>query len=116
VSRLLTAVANGATTAILDPLIAHELSYALPRLRKPMSHADVAGYLLQVLGWDGIRGDVDLLSDAIRTWRDGPGVAFVDAYLMVRGIGENRPNYTKNFRDLANRGVTVPTPLFGADN
>jgi predicted nucleic acid-binding protein len=109
--RLLTAVANGQTTAIVDPLVAHELSYALPRLRKQMTRADVAGYLLQVLSWSGVRGDVDLLSDAVRIWRDSPGVAFVDTYLMARGLRENRPIFTKNLRDFANRGVTVPDPL-----
>jgi predicted nucleic acid-binding protein len=109
--RLLSAVANGATMTILDPLVVHELSYALPRLRKQMTRVDVAGYILQVLSWPGIRGDVDLLSNAIRVWRDTPGIAFVDAYLIARGLRENRPIFTKNLRDFANSSVTVPNPL-----
>lgn len=109
--RLLTAVATGNQVAVLDPLVAHELSYALPRLRKQMTRADIADYLLQVLSWDGIRGETDLLTDTIRIWRAATGIGFVDAYLAARGRRESRPIYTKNRRHFEGRGVVLPDPL-----
>jgi predicted nucleic acid-binding protein len=109
--RLLAAVATGKTAALLDPLVAHELTYALPRLRKQMTRTDMADYLLQVLSWDGIRGETDVLSDAIRIWRDTSRVGFVDAYLVAKGRRDNRPIYTKNLRDFAGHGITTPDPL-----
>jgi predicted nucleic acid-binding protein len=111
--RFLTAVARGEITAVVDPLVAHEITYALPRLRQQMTRADVATYLLQVLSWDGIRGDKDLLADAVRLWRDSPGRGFVDAYLLARGLREDRPIYTKNHRQFAGSGATCPNPLPG---
>jgi predicted nucleic acid-binding protein len=109
--RFLSAVARGGETVVIDPLVAHEITYALPRLRKQMARVDVANYVLQVLTWTGVRGDKDLLAQAVRIWRDRPGVGFVDAFLLARALWENRPISSKNRRDLANQGADVPDPL-----
>ena len=109
--RFLAAVSRGDIQAILDPLVAHELSYVLPRLIKQMTRRDVAGYILQVLSWEGVRGEKDLLADAVSIWRDAPTVAFVDAFLLARAQRESRLIYSKNLRDVLGRGAVAPDPL-----
>ncbi|HVC35784.1 MAG TPA: type II toxin-antitoxin system VapC family toxin [Chloroflexota bacterium] len=109
--RFLAAVSRGELLAILESVVAHELTSVLPRLIKQMTRRDVAGYLLQVLSWEGIRGDKDILADGVGLWRDVPNLAFVDAYLLARAIREGRPIYSKNLRDVGGHGAVVPNPL-----
>ncbi len=109
--EFLEAVQKGRVRARLDPLVLHELSYALPHYRKGMARAEVAEYLLAIVGWEGIDGDKVPLVDAVVRWRDTPGIAFVDAYLASVALREGRPVYTKNVAELAAQGVVVPDPL-----
>jgi predicted nucleic acid-binding protein len=111
--RFLTAVEAGQVRAQMDPLVLPELSYVLPRFFKQMTRRDVADYLLVVLGWTGIVGEKALLADSVELWRDTPGLAFVDAYLVTRAKGENRPIYSKNVEDIRPLGAAVPDPLPG---
>ncbi len=109
--RFLEAVERGDIRARLDPLVAHELTYALPHYRKGMTRADVATFLLAVLAWNGIVGDRDSLVDAVLRWRDSARLAFVDAYLAAVARADACPVYTKNVRDLASQGAVTPDPL-----
>jgi predicted nucleic acid-binding protein len=109
--RFLRAVERGAVAAWLDPMVLHELSYALPRYAKQMTREDVARYLLSVLGWQGIEGDKDLMIDIVHRWQHAPGLSFVDAYLGARAAREARPVFTINIRDLEGQGAEVPQPL-----
>jgi predicted nucleic acid-binding protein len=109
--RFLAALARGDIRARLEPLILHELSYALPRYAKQMRRDDVAAYLLMVLGWDGIQGEKDVLADAVERWRRTPGLSFADAYLAALATQQQCPVYTKNVRELSGQGVSVPEPL-----
>lgn len=72
--------------AHLEPIVVHELSYALPHYRKGMTRAQVAEYLLAVLAWDGVVADTDLLIQTVERWRDAKGLAFVVAYLASRAV------------------------------
>jgi predicted nucleic acid-binding protein len=109
--RFLTAVEQGAIHARLDPLVAHELTYALPHYRKGMTRPEVGTFLLTILSWDGIVGDKGRLVNAVLRWRSSPRLAFVDAYLAATAYAEECPVFTKNVRDLTGQGIVVPDPL-----
>jgi predicted nucleic acid-binding protein len=107
----LIALERGLAEAHLDPLVLHELSYALPHYIKQMARDDVAEFLLMVLSWDGIHGDKDRMVDAVERWRTTPGLAFVDAYLAALAHEWRAPIYTKNIRELRGQDVEVPSML-----
>ena len=109
--RFLEALAAGRLQAQIDPIVFHELSYALPHYRKEMTRANIAEYLLAILAWDGLTGDKNLLAMAIERWRSTPGLAFVDAYLAARATSDGAPVYSKNVNELRAQGVDVPNPL-----
>ncbi len=112
--RFLEAVQRGEVSARLEPLVLHELSYALPHYRKEMSRLEVAEYLLAVLAWDGIVGEKGVLVDAVQRWRDAPRLAFVDAYLAALANRGSCPVYTKNVDELTRQGAHVADPLPGS--
>ena len=107
----LRALARGQVQAHLEPIILHELSYALPRYVKQMKREDVAAYLLMVLSWTGVQGEKDAMAEAVERWWQTPSVAFVDAYLATLAVRRGCPVYTKNVRDLQGQGIEVPQPL-----
>jgi predicted nucleic acid-binding protein len=107
----LAALATGTNEATIEPIVLHELSYALPRFVKQMTPGDVARYMLGVLQWPGVQGDKDLLTDAVRRWAQSPAIGFADAYLAALATQRGCPVYTKNVRDLTAQGVAVPDPL-----
>jgi predicted nucleic acid-binding protein len=109
--RFVDALEAGRVTARLEPLILHELSYALPRYLKQMTRADVAEYLLIVLSWEGVQGEKGLMVDAVGRWRATPGLSFADAYLAALAAEQGRPIYSKNVRELVGQGVQVIDPL-----
>jgi predicted nucleic acid-binding protein len=107
----LRSLAAGRAHARLEPLILHELSYALPRYIKQMTRSDVAEYLLMVLGWDGITGEKHVMIDTVERWRDTSGLSFADAYLAAVAQARGCPVYTKNVRELRGQGAMTPVPL-----
>jgi predicted nucleic acid-binding protein len=109
--QFLAAVERGAVRARIEPIVLHELSYALKHYVKQMSRDDVAQYLLMVIGWKGIQGEKDVLVDAVERWRRTPHLAFVDAYLAALALQRSCPVYTKNARELEGQGIGVPQPL-----
>jgi predicted nucleic acid-binding protein len=109
--RFLFAVEQGEVPAHLEPLILHELSYALPHYVKQMTRAQVAEYLLMVLSWKGVQGDKDLMVDAVERWRSTSGLSFTDAYLAALARRRQCAVYTKNVREFEGQGVAVPQPL-----
>lgn len=109
--QFLEAVQQGRVEVRLEPVVLHELSYALPHFRKGMNRAEVADYLLAVLAWEGIGGNKDLLVAAVQRWRDTPRLAFVDAYLAALAHAEACPVYTKNITELRLQGAKVPDTL-----
>jgi predicted nucleic acid-binding protein len=109
--NFLAALAEGRLRARVEPLILHELSYALPRYVKQMTHDDIAAYLLMVLGWDGVQGDKGVMADAVERWWPTPGLSFADAYLAALAAQQECAVYTKNVRELVGQGVEVPQPL-----
>lgn len=60
----LALVEQGRIRAHLEPLILHELSYALPRHRKQITPTQGAEILLMILSWHGVRGENCLMIDA----------------------------------------------------
>jgi predicted nucleic acid-binding protein len=109
--RFLAALEQGRMHAHLEPMILHELSYALPRYVQQMTRQDVADYLLMVLSWDGVRGQKDVMAAAVDRWRSTAGLSFADAYLAARAAERNCPIYSKNVRELSRQGVSVPSSL-----
>ena len=109
--RFLAALERGRVQAHLEPLILHELSYALPHYVKQMTRQQVAEYLLMVLSWDGVQGDKAVMVDAVQRWQGTPGLSFVDAYLASLAAERSCPVYSKNVRELKAQGVTVPDSL-----
>src|SRR5690349_5491705 len=98
--RFLAALEAGDVSARLEPLILHELSYALPHYLKQMTRADMAEYLLMVLAWPGVRGDKATMIDAVQRWRVSAGLAFADAYLAALASRERTVVFTKNVDEL----------------
>lgn len=109
--EFLNAVERGSVSVTIEPLVLHELSYALPHYVKQMTRDQVGEYLLMVLNWDGVQADKDLLVETVMRWRATPGLAFVDAYLASLAHQRNCPVYSKNVKELTAQGVDVPTHL-----
>ncbi|MBI2964752.1 MAG: PIN domain-containing protein [Chloroflexi bacterium] len=107
----LEAIEEARLQARLDPMVLHELSYALPHYRRGMSRDEVAEYLLVILAWEGIVADKSTLIQSVERWRDTDGLGFVDAYLAVVASTEGAPVYSKNVRELRGQGVVVPDRL-----
>jgi predicted nucleic acid-binding protein len=107
----LRALEHGHVRARLEPIILHELSYALPRFIKQMTRQHVGAYLAMVLGWDGVQGEKDVMANTVQRWRNTPGLSFADAYLTVAATRMECPVFTKNIRDFTRQGVAVPVPL-----
>jgi predicted nucleic acid-binding protein len=111
--RFLAGLESGSLRAQLEPLVLHELSFALRRYIRQMSRADVAEYLLMVLAWDGVEADKDLLIEVVERWAAHSSLAFVDAYLAAVAVRRGVPVYSKNVRELAGQGIEVPALLPG---
>lgn len=109
--RFLAALEQGRVRARLDPLVLHELSYALRHYLRHLTRDQVAQYLQTVLTWRGIEGEKALLSDAVERWRTTAALSFVDAYLGALAGRDGCTVYSKNVRDFAAQGLTVPNPL-----
>jgi predicted nucleic acid-binding protein len=111
----LGALRDGRVRAHLDPLVLHELSYALPRYMQQLQadRQELAAFLLMILSWPGVEGDKETMIDTVQRWSGSPGLAFVDAYLAVRAGQRGCPIYTKNARELERQGVSVPRALPG---
>jgi predicted nucleic acid-binding protein len=107
----LAALEQGSLRAHLEPIILHEISYALPRYIKQMTRDDIAAYLLMVLSWPGVQGEKDAMVDTVDRWWRTPGLAFADAYLAALAVRRACVVYTKNISELVGQGVPVPQPL-----
>jgi predicted nucleic acid-binding protein len=111
--RFLTALQEGRAQARLEPIVLHELSYALKHYMKQITKEQTAQYLLTILSWRGVQGDKDVMVDTVERWWNTQGLSFVDAYLAARAAADGHPVYTKNVREMVAQGVTVPDPLPG---
>ena len=109
--RFLGALEEGRIMARLEPMIVHELSYALRHYLKQMTRDDLGQYLMTVLSWPGVVGDKDLLVGTVHRWQETDGLSFADAYLAECAVERGVPVYSKNVRELAGQGVDVPDPL-----
>jgi predicted nucleic acid-binding protein len=109
--RFLAALEQGQVRARLEPLVLHELSYSLTHYLKQLTREQIAQYLLSVLSWAGVEGDIELMVETVERWGHTPRLSFVDAYLATVATEWQCPVYTKNVRDLESQGVEVPRPL-----
>jgi predicted nucleic acid-binding protein len=109
--RFLEEVEAGRIRVKVDPLVIHELTYALPRYRRQFTRADVAEIAQSILASAGVDGSTGGLQEAVSRWAETPGLGFVDAYLAVLALQNDCPVYTKNVREIIGQGVTVPDPL-----
>ena len=110
-AAFLLALRDGRIQAIVEPVVVHELTYVLPQFVKQMTRADIASFLLGLIGWETVRADKANLVGALEHWRDTPGLGFVDAYLGVLALRRDVPVFTKNVRDFVRFGAEVPEPL-----
>ena len=111
--RFLRALREGQLRAILEPVVVHELTYALPHFVQQMTRSDVAAFLLDLIGWEAVQADKANLARALEHWRDSPGLGFVDAYLGALALSFDQPVFSKNVRDFARFGARVADPLPG---
>ena len=109
--RFLAALERGSIHARLEPLVVHELSYALRHYIKGMTRDEIAEYILAVLQWPGIDADKDLLSATLDLWRNVPDAGFVDAYLAAIAKEQGCPVFSKNVKDFRAAGANVPAQL-----
>ena len=110
-AQFLAALASGTVEAHLEPIVVHELTYALPHFVKGMTRQQIGAYVGMILSWPGVQGDKHLIADAVRRWVLTPGLGFVDAYLAVLALRRGCAVYTKNVRHLTGQGVAVPRTL-----
>ena len=113
--RFLVAVERGEIRARLEPVVIHELSYALKRYRQQMTRDQIAEYLRTVLLWPGIHGETTVMLDAVDRWEQHPNIGFADAYLAALAAARAYSVYTKNIRHFTGPGVEVPDPLPDAE-
>ncbi|MCC6791672.1 MAG: hypothetical protein IT336_08310, partial [Thermomicrobiales bacterium] len=92
----LAQVAAGTIRVRVEPVVVHELTYALPRYFKQFNRMHVATTIESLLTMRGIDGDTDVMIEALHRWAFTPGLGFVDAYLATRSIREGCPVYSKN--------------------
>jgi hypothetical protein len=97
--------------AVLHPLVVHELTYVLQRIRRSWDRERIAQHVLLIIGWPGIVGETELLRRAVMRWGSTPNLSYVDSYLIEAALAENRPVYTVNVRNFAPFGVVTPSPL-----
>ena len=109
--QFLTTLERGEVRARLEPMVLHELSYAIRHYAKQMTRAQIADFLLAVLSWPGVEGDKDLMVETVERWEKTPGLGFVDADLAALAVQQGRPVYTKNVDELVAQGADVPDPL-----
>jgi predicted nucleic acid-binding protein len=107
----LSAIEGGSIRAVLEPLVLHDLSFALPHYAKQMTRDHVGEYLLMVLSWEGVEGDKDTMVETVMRWRATPGLAFVDAYLATLARKRDCAVFSKNVKDLTAQGAQVPAVL-----
>jgi len=107
-------VRSGQVSVILDPLVIHELTYALPRYAKQWERTEIAGFIETLLHLPGVSGDTSRMVRAIGFWKENTGVGFVDCYLAVLANDEQLPVYTKNVRHLRRLAAEAPDPLPGS--
>ncbi len=112
----MSAVERDEIRATLEPVILHELSYALKRYRQQMTRGQIAEYLRTILLWPGVLGEKDLMLDAVDRWEQRSSMGFADAYLAAIAAAREYRVYTKNIRHFAGQGVEVPDPLPGAND
>lgn len=109
--QFLAGLEAGRVRAQTEPLILHELSYALPRYLKQMTKQQVAEYLLMILQWPGVEGEKSLLIETVQRWGGTPGLSFADAHLAALASHRRCQVFTKNLRELRGQGVDAPFPL-----
>ncbi len=109
--QFLAALESGAVRARIEPLILHELSYALRHYLKQITREETAQYLLSVLTWKGVEGEKDLLAQTVQRWASTPGLSLPDAYLAEIASRDGCEVYTKNVGELRAQGALVPDPL-----
>lgn len=109
--RFMAALEQGRARAHLEPVVLHELSYALKHYLKQLTREHIAQYLLSVLSWEGVVGDKDVMIDAVTRWYQTPRLSFPDAYLAALASLRQCPVFTKNRRDFVLQGVEVPEAL-----
>jgi predicted nucleic acid-binding protein len=98
--QFLEAVESGTIQAQLEPLILHELSYALPRFAKQLNRDDVASYLISIVEWPGVLADKPVLIDTVHRWRQTPGLGFADAYLASLAARDDSPIFVLRARSF----------------
>ena len=99
----LRALENDTVRARLEPLVLHELSYALPHYLKQLrrDRDELGRVLLMVLSWSGVIGDKAEMTDAVERWVATPGLSFTDAWLAALATRDEVAVYTKNVRELS---------------
>jgi len=103
----------GESRAILEPYVIHELTYALPRIQKQLTKAEIARIVINIVSWPGVIVNKQAeVVDGITRWAASQGLAFVDAMLAASAINRQVPVYTKNLRELRAQGAEVPDSLF----
>ncbi len=111
--HFLRALEAGQVEAYLDPVILHELSYALPHYLKQMTRSDVAEYLLMILAWEAVHGEKAVMVDTVERWQNTAGLSFADAYLAALATQRGAQVFSKNVRELHGQAVRVANPLLG---
>lgn len=97
---IIAALGDGSGEGWLDPLVVHELTYVLLRVRQFRDRAAIGIYLRDLLRMPGLQtAQRSLLLTALARWATRGG-GFVDAWLATLALGDGQPVCTANARDF----------------
>ena len=97
---IVTALGQGTVEGWIDPLVIHELTYVLLRLRPFPDRAAVEVYLRDLLRYPGVQAPQrPLLLAALSRWASRGG-GFVDAWLATLALTDGQPVCSANVRDF----------------
>ena len=85
----LEGVRSGSMRAEIHPLVVHELTYTMMRVRVFSSRQAVAEYVRSVLQWPGIVSDVTILDRTLERWGSEAQVG-IDPIIRLGGALPNR--------------------------
>mgnify|MGYP001465436503 CR=1 FL=1 len=104
--EILAALEDGSAEGWIDPVIVHELTYALPRHPSFSSRQAIQGYIRNVLLTAAIHADdKEGLIEAVALW-DAYGIGFADSWLRILAGRRRLPVCSANRRHFVDVGNT----------
>ena len=108
--RVMNQLAGGEAKGRIDPVVAHELTYALMS-KFGFTKRMAADYINMILTWEGVEvvGGKEPMISAICIWQE-QNIGFADALLAARAMLDGTQVLTVNVRHIAAAGASAVAP------